>query len=288
MKLGILDVAGLLEETIELAPIAEQLGFSRYWIAEHQPQPTPILTVALVAGLTERIRVGTAGILFNYYPPRRTAHDFQFLERAFAGRIDAGVCGGRALGALLDDLEGRDPQAVIAAYPERVATWVAALRNTPASPDYQPKLAWAGAMEQPPEIWSLGSGPRSVDLAARLGLCFGYDYLYVSSKDAPDMLQRYRAAFVPHWNQPAPSSVVAVAGMCADTTEQAKAYAAGYTNMFFLPRVVGDADTCARELRAIHARFGADEVIFADLVPGLDARRRQLELLAAALQLTTP
>jgi luciferase family oxidoreductase group 1 len=288
VKVGILDVAGLIEETIELAPLADQLGFHRYWIAEHQPQPTPILIVGLVAGLTERIRVGTAGILFHYYAPRRTAHDFHFLERAFSGRIDAGVCGGGVAPMLQEDLEGRTIKEVFAQYPERVGKLVHHLRNTPGTEGFESRTTWIGTMNRPPEIWSLGGGARSADLAASLGLCFGYDYLYKSSKGEPAMIERYRAGFQPHWSQPAPRAVVAVAGMCADTMELAQQHAAEYKNEIFAPRVVGDAAHCAAELRAIHARFGADELVFADLIPGIDARKRQLELLASHLDLEPP
>jgi luciferase family oxidoreductase group 1 len=288
VRLGILDVAGLIEETVELAPLADQLGFYRYWIAEHQPQPTPILIVGLVAGLTERIRVGTAGILFHYYSPRRTAHDFHFLERAFAGRIDAGICGGGVSPILAEDLEGRDQKTVFGAYPERVGRLVHHLRNTPGSEGFDSRTTWIGTMNQPPEIWSLGSGGRSAELAARHALCFGYDYLYRSSKGDPAIIEKYRAEFVPHAAQAAPRAVVAVAGMCADTNEAAQKFAAEYKNEIFAPRIVGDAATCAAELRAIHARFAADELVFADLTPGLDARKRQLELLAGALDLEPP
>jgi luciferase family oxidoreductase group 1 len=282
MKVGILDVAGLIEETVELAPLADQLGFHRYWIAEHQPQPSPILIAGLVAGLTERIRVGTAGILFHYYAPRRTAHDFHFLERAFAGRIDAGFCGGislvpEELGAPVPDMS--------AAYPDRVGALVHHLRNTPGSEGFDSKTAWVGAMEAPPQIWSLGGGGRSADLAARHGLCFGYDFLFRISRDEPATVAAYREAFVPHATQPAPLTAIALAGMCAETDAAAEALAAAYPGRYFAPRVVGSGPTCAAALRAVRDRFGTDEVVFADLVAGVDARKRQLEVLAAALDL---
>jgi luciferase family oxidoreductase group 1 len=282
--LGVLDIAGSIEATIELSAVAEELGFARYWIAEHQPQPSPILLASLVAGQTARIRVGTAGVLLHYYPPLRTAHDFALLERAFPGRIDAGFCGGVTPAAALvePDRDGRDLAAVMAAYPARVEVLVRALRNTGAAPDFEPGLAWGGVGDEPPALWSLGGGARSADLAARLGLGFGYALMFTTSADAPDVAQRYRERFVAHRDRAAPAVIVAVAGICADTDAAARALAATYTGEYFAARVVGGPATCRAAFAELRARYGADEIVFADLCPDLATRRRCYELLATA------
>lgn len=73
VRLGLLDCWSDVASTIELAEEADRLGFSRYWLTEHPPQPNPQLLAALVAGLTERIRVGTAGLLLNFHTPLQAA-----------------------------------------------------------------------------------------------------------------------------------------------------------------------------------------------------------------------
>jgi len=282
MQLSVLDVAGRVDETYELATLADALGYARYWIAEHSPQPTPILVTAIVAGLTERIRVGTAGILFHYYPAQRTAHDFQFLAHAYHDRIDAGFCGGMASTLDPAELDGRDPASLAPAYPERVARLVRHLRNTPLNPAYDPTTAWGGATV-PPEIWSLGGGARSAELAARHGLRFGYSLLYNNSVDDPEAGQRYRDRFVPAFPGDQPRLAVAVCGICADTDAAAVAIADRLTAKFFKPAIVGSPATCAAALRELEQRYGADDIVFADLCLELDARKRGYELLAEAL-----
>lgn len=282
MKLGILDIGGI-EGALELAPLAERLGYARYWIAEHQPQPSPISLAAIIAGQTERIRVGTAGVLLHYYPPIRTAHEFHLLERAYTGRIDAGFCGGITPNRELveGDRDGRDLGAVIDAYPERVRRFVRQLRNTRADPAFDPALAWPGVGDEPPQIWSLGGGGRSSELAAELGLGLGYALMFAASHDEPGVARRYRERFVPHRDRAAPAVAVAVAGVCAETDEAARRLAGAWTNPAFRPRVVGGPATCAAALAALGERYGADELVFLALC-GRDDQARGFELLADA------
>jgi luciferase family oxidoreductase group 1 len=287
MELGILDI-GAIEDAIELAPLAERLGYARYWIAEHQPQPSPILLASLVASQTEHIRVGTAGVLLHYYPPIRTAHDFHLLERAYEGRIDAGFCGGIVVSRALveGDLDGRDLGAVMAAYPERARRFVQQLRNTRGNPAFDPSLAWPGVGDQPPEIWSLGGGGRSSELAAELGLGLGYALMFTQSRDEPEVVQRYRERFVPHPDRAAPAVIVAVAGVCAETDAAARRIADALTNKFLMPRVVGGPRTCADALFALRERYGADELVFLDVCSAREDRVRGYELLAEACGLS--
>lgn len=281
MKLGFLDLAVRIEETVTLAPLADQLGFSRYWISEFPPQPSPLQLVGIVAGLTERISVGTAAILMTYYPPRRTAHDFQLLERLYEGRIEAGVSASTSLPRFsVDDLEERDASALAAAYPARFATFLRHLRNTPASPQYDEALAWPGAPEAPPRVFSLGSG-RSAALAAAHGTGYGYPLMYASSVDDPATLLSYRASYQPTPAQPAPCGVLAVAGYCSETDEAAHATAAPWA--IFAPHVIGSAATCARKLAELRRRYNADEIIWGEMtrVPG--GRNVAIERLAEAV-----
>lgn len=285
MKLGVLDI-GWLEDAVLLAPRVEQLGYARYWIAEHQPQPSPILMASLIASQTEHIRVGTAGILLHYYPPLRTAHEIHLLERAYTGRIDAGFCSGLTVEpALLEgDRDGRDLRALIAAYPERARLFVQQLRNTRANPDFDPKLAWREVGDEPPEIWSLGGGGRSADLAAELGLGLGYALMFPNSRDEPEVAQRYRERFVPHRDRAAPAVIVAVAGVCAETDAAARRIAEAMmrSNDSFLPHIVGSPATCAAALATLAARYGTDELVFLQFCASHAERMLGYELLAAA------
>lgn len=279
MKLSLLDVSQRIDHALELAPLVERLGYTRYWIAEHPPQPSPILMAAIVAGQTTHLRVGTAGVLLHYHPPLRTSHDFRFLERVFPNRIDAGFCGGRGSAVAVEeaDREGRDLDALIAAYPERAEQFVRYLRDPHDTP-----TAWPFGDDVPPQIWSLGSGPRSAELAARLGLSFGYSLLF-GSPDDPATLRRYRESFVPHPDLAAPVAVVAVCGMCAATDAEAEAQVRPLNLDAFMPKVIGSPQTCAARLAELAHRYEVDEIVFADLYNDIEARVQCHELLAAAV-----
>ena len=95
--LGLLDFGELpLPAVIRSARLAEELGFSRYWLAEHAGLvENALLATGLVAAATSRIRVGPAGVLLRYYPAARVGRDGIYLARGFPGRIDLGLAGGR-------------------------------------------------------------------------------------------------------------------------------------------------------------------------------------------------
>ena len=110
MRIGVLDQSPVISghtpaqavhETIRLARAAEQLGFHRYWLAEHHSiaalaDPCPEILLARVAAETSRIRVGTGGVLLPYYSPLKVAEVFRMLEALYPGRVDLGI--GRAPG----------------------------------------------------------------------------------------------------------------------------------------------------------------------------------------------
>lgn len=282
MRLGILDIQGVLEHTVELAPDADRQGYSCYWLTEFPPAPSPLTLAAAIAGITERIRVGTAAILFNYYAPRRSAHDFQLLERLYEGRIDAGLSSSTALEQYVrDDLDGRDPGELLQRYPERFERFLAHLRNTPGSPDYVAETAWIGAPLHPPAVWSLGSG-RAADLAARHGTAFGYPLMYQSAVDDPSVVERYRTTFAAARSGDRPRAVVAICGVCGDDDEAANAGARQWGGRIFVPTVIGSAASCAEQLAALRMRYRVDEVIYADLNTDLGRRRDAQQALAEA------
>jgi alkanesulfonate monooxygenase SsuD/methylene tetrahydromethanopterin reductase-like flavin-dependent oxidoreductase (luciferase family) len=278
MKLAILDLSGSIEYALAVAPRAEQLGYTRYWIAENQPQPSPLLFASIVAGQTERIRVGTAGVLLHYYPPLRTAHDFKFLERVFPGRIDAGFCPGLTPYALIaPDLDGRNIAAVSQAYPERAAKLVEFLRSR------DPALGWRDAAAEPPAMWSLG-GARSGQLAARLGIGFGLSLLQRDAVDDPLIAQRYREQLAPGAS---PACVVALCVICAPTQEAAEADERTTSESFHMPRVVGTPEVCVAALAEYARRYAVDELVIAAFNRTFEERMLAYELLAEAAGLTS-
>src|ERR1700712_4142749 len=111
MRLSVLDLVPVrsdqttgdaIRATTKLAQVADELGFERYWLAEHHNMPAvaatnPPVLIAMVAGATSRIRVGSGGVMLPNHAPLVVAEQFALLEAAFPGRIDLGI--GRAPGS---------------------------------------------------------------------------------------------------------------------------------------------------------------------------------------------
>jgi luciferase family oxidoreductase group 1 len=134
LRIGVLDQspiisghtpAAAIAETVRLAILAETLGYSRYWLAEHHAiaalaDPCPEILTVRVAAATSRMRVGTGGILLPYYSALKIAEQFRMLEALFPGRIDLGL--GRAPGGdrLTAQAVARGPYAFADDFPEQV------------------------------------------------------------------------------------------------------------------------------------------------------------------------
>ena len=202
---------------------ADRLGYHRYWLAEHHNMSgigcsaTSVL-VGHVAGATERIRVGSGGVMLPNHAPLVIAEQFGTLESLYPGRIDLGL--GRA--------PGTDPHTAYALrrdrlgdgddFPRDVAELQAYLR---AAEPGQPVRAVPGAGLEVP-IWLLGSSLFSAQLAAMMGLPYAF-----ASHFAPDHLMealaRYRGGFRPSAQLQEPYVMVGVNIVAADTDEEARA-----------------------------------------------------------------
>ncbi|PIF90105.1 luciferase family oxidoreductase group 1 [Acidovorax sp. 62] len=172
--------AEALQRTVALAQRAEQLGYQRFWVAEHHGNPglagsAPEVLAAHILARTSRIRVGSGGVMLQHYSPFKVAEQFKLLAALAPGRVDLGV--GKAPGGL--PLSTRALQAVHdkTAKPDfaaRFAELDAFLHN--ALPAAHP-LAGAVAQPQPPSLperYLLGGSPDSAALAARHGWNFTY------------------------------------------------------------------------------------------------------------------
>jgi luciferase family oxidoreductase group 1 len=296
MRLGILDFSPIrkgrppaesLYESVELAREAEALGYSRYWLAEHHElglaHHSPETLMGLIAGSTERIRVGVAGILLGLHSPMRVAKVFKVLEAFFAGRLDLGVGAGSAEAPVLAAM--RDGAPMVGDHREDYVRRVKALlgflrgESLPINP--------LGV--SPPPVWVLASGsPETASLAASLGTCFGHSLIHPKSRDDAGLAARYVEEFRPRPDMPKPQWVVAVTGLCAETEAEAQRLASlSPDNPRSGLEIVGSPAQCRERLQALCERYRTDEIIFKDFATEPESRRRCHRLLAEALNLTS-
>jgi luciferase family oxidoreductase group 1 len=298
-----------IRASVALAQRVDQLGYARYWIAEHHNMPSiassaPEVLIGHVAGLTRRIRVGAGGIMLPNHAPLHVLEVFRTLEALYPGRIDLGI--GRA--------PGTDPVTSSALrrrasgggeVNEQVAELFAfATKSFPAnhpfgSIDVMPTDA------RMPALWMLGSTSAGANIAAALGVGFAFAG-HFSMGEAKSAVAQYRSRFVPRAADPAPPRLImAVTVICGETDEEASDLAAplrvvyarlasgrrglipsveeardyrftsdelAVVERFAEGAIVGSPATVRAGLERLVERTSADELMISTLVP--DSRER--------------
>src|ERR687889_681953 len=210
--------AQALHNTLELARLTDQLGYERYWLAEHHNLPSvassaPEVMIGHVASETSRIRVGAGGIMLPNHAPLRVVETFRVLESLHPGRVDLGI--GRAPGT--DPVtatvlrRSRDGQGADD-FPQQFSELLAFSGD--GFPDGHPLrsvIAMPSDVGLPP-IWLLGSSGYSARAAGGMGLGYAFASHFSPTDPAPAMptaraLSPRRTSNVPQLSSPCPSSV---------------------------------------------------------------------------------
>ncbi|QIK73418.1 LLM class flavin-dependent oxidoreductase [Propioniciclava coleopterorum] len=324
VPVSVLDLAGVaagsttsdaLTATVELAQAADRLGAHRFWVAEHHNMAAvaatnPPVLIAAVAARTNRIRVGSGGVMLPNHSPYVVAEQFAMLEALYPGRIDLGI--GRAPGAdpitswaLRRTQEGLGHEE-FTEHVRLVDAWLSpagvragmghTLRATPAAASY-------------PEIWLLGSSDYSARLAAQLGMSFAYAG-HFGQLDPADVIGLYRSGFRPSPTLAEPRSMLCTSALVGATPEEAR-FLAGPSSVQWLnlrrdvrepipspaeaerrlaelgdmevggTKVVGTPEEVRERLASMVAASGADELMI--VTTAFDVTTR-IETLAAVLE----
>ncbi|MGW1803383.1 LLM class flavin-dependent oxidoreductase [Streptomyces sp. NPDC001984] len=329
VPLSVLDVAPVaaagssaeaLRHTAALAARAEELGYRRFWVAEHHNTPwvassAPAVLIAHLAASTSTIRVGSAVMSLTNHAPLAVAEQFGTLEALHPGRIDLGL--GRTSGtdqitalALRRTKEGLSADA----YPQELAELIGYFTGR----ENRLRITAIPGLGNMPKIWLLGSGGFSAQLAGLLGLPFAFAHHFSAANTLP-ALDLYRQNFRPSEYLDKPYAIVSVNAICADTDERAE-YLAGpamlssvrmrtgrptllaspeeaaqypYTlqerevaRQRFEGQALGSPETVARQLAELRERTGADELLLTTQVYDIKDRIRSFELIAE--QTATP
>ncbi|MDZ8276680.1 LLM class flavin-dependent oxidoreductase [Microbacterium aquimaris] len=217
--------------SLDLVVRAEHLGFRRYWFAEHHNMPavastTPPVLTAAAAARTERIRIGSGGVMLPNHSPLVVAEQFAALEALAPGRVDLGL--GRAPGSdpvITQLLRQSGTTSDVERFPEHVRDILslvspegAALRFASGGTyDVHATPAATGA----PEVWLLGSSDYSAQLAAARGLPYVFAN-HFSGQGLERALEVYRTQFQPSEHLDAPRTFLTVNVVAAPTREEAE------------------------------------------------------------------
>src|ERR1700689_3311190 len=236
--------AQALQNTIDLARLADQLGYHRYWVAEHHggpmlAGPSPEALIGPIAAATARIRVGSGGVMLPHYSPFKVAESFSLLSGLFPGRIDLAL--GRAAGTdpLTTFALQRDRrQAAPDDFPEQLTELLGYLDDRlPVSHPFARLAKTLPGRPHKPEPWLLGSSPQSAIWAGELGLPYAFaDFI---NPQGAEIAALYRERFAAHEQahpEAEPRTAVAVWVICADSDEEARRLAASGRMAFTLLR----------------------------------------------------
>ena len=215
--------ADALRGTTEVARTADDLGYARFWVAEHHNMPavastSPPVLMAHLAANTRRIKVGSGGVMLPNHMPFVVAEQFALLEALYPGRIDLGI--GRAPGtdqATAAALRGVSPHLTVEQFPDHLQLVLALLGDEGIA-----RLRATPAPETFPQIWMLGSSTYGAQVAAALGLPFCYAYHFASGSDVDAALHLYRSGFQPSPQLATPHVMVSASVIAAGTTEEAQ------------------------------------------------------------------
>jgi alkanesulfonate monooxygenase SsuD/methylene tetrahydromethanopterin reductase-like flavin-dependent oxidoreductase (luciferase family) len=288
IRLGLLEFGELpLPEIVQTAQLAERLGFSRYWLAEHiGPLQNTLLATPVVAGATSRIRVGPAGVLLRYYAAACVARDGIFLAQAFPGRIDLGLAGGRhGEGMDLPFLDGRTHLYA----PETLEEKIRVVAETLAAPEpasrgherRRPEPASELVAERP-ELWLLGSSdsPWRARSAALVQANFCLSLLHKPAPPSPLAIRAYRKERRRLGLAPGIAGI-AIALACVESAREQKRHRTPHTGIF-AKTIVETAAVCRERIEALCREYDVREVSILESSAGPERRWASMQMLAEA------
>ncbi|MFV0319532.1 MAG: LLM class flavin-dependent oxidoreductase [Microbacterium sp.] len=302
--------------SLALARTADDLGFTRYWFAEHHNMPavastSPPVLAAAAAARTERIRVGSGGVMLPNHSPLVVAEQFAALEALAPGRVDLGI--GRAPGSdpvITQLLRMSGTTSDVERFPDHVRDIVRLASPDGATVQFTSGGAYdvhaTPAATGTPEVWLLGSSDYSAQLAAALGLPYVFAN-HFSGQGLERALDLYRTQFQPSESLATPRTFLTANVIAAPTAEEADERALPQQRMMARLRTnkpltpletveqaqagaaefdglaasvmqsaragwfVGDPATVAADLRAVAERWGVDEVMISPVAGSYDA-----------------
>ena len=333
LQLSILDLATIynkdnasqtLKNSTQLAQLADQLGYTRYWFAEHhntkfQVSTSPDLLAAHVAAVTDRIRVGSGGIMLPNHSPLKVVENFSLLESLHPGRIDLGI--GRAPGTDgMTAMALRRSREAVTRYdfPEQFAELLAFFTNSFPMEHPFSKIN-ATAEESIPDLFMLGSSNGGMQVASEYGLGFAFA-AQISPQLAIPMLREYHERFKPSQFLRKPHGILSIIVVCAETEEEAKRlarpaelqWARWGTGVYQLPPpgyeeanahtfsaeeeavtkegagkfVIGTPVQVKQQLQSLAEQARVEEIMILNMISDKEGRHKSFSLLADAFELT--
>jgi luciferase family oxidoreductase group 1 len=313
-----------LQESVELVRLADELGYTRYWLSEHHNTTTlamaaPEIMIARLAAESKRIRLGSGGIMLPNHSTLKVAENFKMLEALYPQRIDLGV--GRAPGGdritaqLLNPSNSFDPQEYI----QQISDLQDFLTDNPNYNNIQGKVRAIPQIDTVPEMWMLTSSGESAYLAAHSGMALSFAQ-FINPVGGKEALTIYRQRFKPSAQLKAPKASVGIFAFCSEDEQKAEQvqavmdyrllsfekgrydeiptyevaskynYTANEAQRVLFNRertIVGTPDEVKEKMTALAAELDVPEVVVATFAETKEDRFQSYRLLAKLFELPT-
>jgi luciferase family oxidoreductase group 1 len=215
-----------LQETIELAKLADELGYTRYWLSEHHNSKTlatgsPEIMIARLGAETKNIKLGSGGMMLPNHSTLRVAENFRVLEALYPGRIDLGM--GRAPGGdrltahLLNPSNDFNPQNYI----QQLRDLKSLLNDEPLESVGESNVKAIPIINTAPNLWILTSSGESALLAAHFGMSLSFAQ-FINPVGAAAAIKNYKEKFKPSNELSKPQTSVGIFAFCSDDEEKVK------------------------------------------------------------------
>jgi luciferase family oxidoreductase group 1 len=311
-----------LLETTELAKRADELGYFRFWVAEHHhvlsvAGSSPEMLMMHLATATSRMRIGSGGVMLPHYSPYKVAENFRMLEALHPNRIDLGI--GRSPSYRIANRALNETKGKRLSYEQQVQDVYKFLTDDTSEDHRFNGLIATPIIETTPEIWMLGTGMSSAEIAADSGSSYAFAHFAKPSGAGLDAVNHYRKHFKPSLLMDKPKVMIAVFAIIAETAEKAEELAKAFDLWLlfvesdnpppYYPSVetakkrgissvekekvmqnrkrmiIGDAEQVREEIERIADLYQAGEVAIIPNFFGADNREKGIALLAQAFGL---
>ncbi len=330
MRISILDQAPIssnqtakeaLQESVNLAMLGEELGYTRYWIAEHHDLSglacsAPEVMLSYIGANTTTIRIGSGAVLLPHYKPYKVAEVYNLLATLFPGRIDVGI--GRAPGGSAEATNALSENFLQQVWrmPTTVKELLHFLENDFPKDHPYAKVKAEPIPEIPPTPWLLGTSKKSAILAGENGMLYNFG-MFMSDSDGVQIVQQYKDAFVPRKERHKPNTTLTVSVICAETTEKAKEIALSTqiwsiqkgrgegnegvpsiedAKRFLLTEeetmavekmngkmIIGNSKEVSKKINELHETYKVDEIMIVTITHSPEDRSNSYKLIASEL-----
>lgn len=241
VKLSVLDYAQIdegsnareaLQHTVELAQLSEELGYERFWMAEHHDVPAfassaPELVMMRIADSTKRIRIGSGGVMLPHYSPYKVAENFRILEAFHPGRIDLGI--GNTIGTPIVNRALNENKTRKLNYEQSITDVLSYLSDEVNTEHRFSPITANPVVPTVPQVWTLSTSVRGAKMSAKLGIGYTFGLFPLAGIDKLNIgiqaVKTYRDNFQPSIFMKEPTVSIAPFVVVGETNAEAEAYA---------------------------------------------------------------